>query len=565
MFVVFEGIDGSGKTTVSNMVAERLRAGGLSVKHLRAEGKFVSVVSEAIRELGRDARNIELVPQAEFLLYVARDVQLIEQALRPALGHTDVVLADRFLYTAEILGRYGRRLSPEWTAPILQAAAGGLTPDLVVLVDVDPVLARARRKAAKLAADDQRPPSRKGLTGVGLQHRMRRGYLDLAAASPERWIVVDNEDVLEDLVIRVTSLISEAHRAGVSQALHDFRAAEKRSARAPVPLTSPSEALEVFLRWVDLRSEREPRVAAYLLGGLWGPGVDERRRALADRVPQAVLAGLSGLGDDVSWELREKLRRDHPRAVAQTLGGFLGAHARATALRSALEREAPVEVVTSLGRLDDDFAWEVRERLYDKHPAAVVGSLAMLGSERAWNMRQRWLDRANGQLGQSYETARVGAKSVTGLDDERSWGVRREVRASAPVATLASLEGVLGARSWDWRAEFLSRAPKVVMLTLKRISHARAWQMRETVAGDCKEAIDSIAWLDDPEAWAMRDTHADTWPSTVVKTLGPLSEAPRGRELIERQLRAYPGNVSLLKHAAAVALGTHRAGTPDDY
>ena len=86
MFVVFEGIDGSGKTTVSNMVAERLRAGGLSVKHLRAEGKFVSVVSEAIRELGRDARNIELVPQAEFLLYVARDVQLIEQALRPALG-----------------------------------------------------------------------------------------------------------------------------------------------------------------------------------------------------------------------------------------------------------------------------------------------------------------------------------------------------------------------------------------------------------------------------------------------------------------------------------------------
>jgi hypothetical protein len=235
------------------------------------------------------------------------------------------------------------------------------------------------------------------------------------------------------------------------------------------------------------------------------------------------------------------------------------------ALRTALEREAPVEVVTSLARLDDDFAWKMRERLYDKYAAAVVGSLAMLGSERAWKMRQRWLDRANGQLGQSYETARVGAKSVTGLDDERSWDVRREVRTSAPVAALASLEGVLGPRSWDWRAEFLSRAPKVVMLTLKRISHPRAWQMREAVAGDCKEAIDSIAWLDDPEAWEMRETHADTWPSTVVKTLGPLCEAPRGRELIERQLRAYPGNVSLLKHAAAVELGTHRTGTPDDY
>jgi dTMP kinase len=565
MFVVFEGIDGSGKTTVSNMVAERLKAGGLSVKHLRAEGKFVSVVSEAIRELGRDARNIELVPQAEFLLYVARDVQLIEQALRPALGQNDVVLADRFLYTAEILGRNGRRLTSEWTAPILEAAAGGLVPDLVVLVDVDPVLARARRKAAKLAADDQRPPSRKGLAGVGLQHRMRRGYLDLAAASPERWLVVDNEDVLEDLVNRITELIADAHRAGVPTALANFRAAVTQSARDAKPLTSPNEALEAFLRWVDLRSEREPRVAAYLLAGLFGTGVDQRRRALADRVPQAVLAGLSGLGDDVSWELREKLQREHPRSVAQTLGGFLGGHSRATALRTALEREAPLEVLSSIGRLDDDSSWQLRERLYDKYPAAVVGSLAMLGSERAWKMRQRWLDRANGQLGQSYETARVGAKSVTGLDDERSWNVRREVRTSAPVAALASLEGVLGARSWEWRSEFLSRAPKVVMLTLKRISHPRAWEMRASVAGDCKEAIDSIAWLDDLEAWEMRDTHADTWPSTVVKTLGPLSEGRRGRDLIERQLRNYPGNVSLLKHAAAVALGTHRAGTPDDH
>jgi dTMP kinase len=565
MFVVFEGIDGSGKTTVSNMVAERLRYGGLSVKHLRAEGKFVSVVSEAIRDLGRDARNIELVPQAEFLLYVARDVQLIEQSLRPVLGQTDVVLADRFLFTAEILGRHGRRLSPEWMAPILQAAAGGLSPDLVVLVDVDPVLARARRKAAKLAADDQRPPSRKGLAGVGLQHRMRRGYLDLAAASPEKWVVVDNEDVLEDSVNRVTELIVEAHRAGVAKALQSFRAAVKRSARAQSPLTSPGEALDAFLRWVDLRSEREPRVAAYLLGGLFGAGVDDRRRALADRVPQAVLAGLSGLGDDVSWELREKLKGEHPRAVAQTLGGFAGTDRRASSLRAALEREAPVEVVASIGRLDDDLSWEIRERLYEKYSAAVVGSLAMLGSDRAWKMRQRWLDRANGQLGQSYETARVGAKSVTGLDDERAWDVRREVRTSAPVAALASLEGVLGARSWDWRAEFLSRAPKVVMLTLKRISHPRAWQMRETVAADCKEAVDSISWLDDPEAWDMREAHADIWPSTVVKTLGPLSETPRGTELIARQLRAYPSNVSLLKHAAAVALGTHRGASPDAY
>ena len=77
MFVVFEGIDGSGKTTLSNKVAAALHARGLPVRHIRAEGKYASTVSEAIRELGRDARNLELVPEAELLLYVARDVQLI--------------------------------------------------------------------------------------------------------------------------------------------------------------------------------------------------------------------------------------------------------------------------------------------------------------------------------------------------------------------------------------------------------------------------------------------------------------------------------------------------------
>jgi dTMP kinase len=129
MFVVFEGIDGSGKTTVSNRVVDRLRALGLAVKHLRAEGKFASSVTEAIRALGRDVKNLDLVPQAEFLLYVARDVQLIEEALRPALLEHDVVIADRFLYTAEVLACYGRRLSPEWAAPVLRAAANQLLPD----------------------------------------------------------------------------------------------------------------------------------------------------------------------------------------------------------------------------------------------------------------------------------------------------------------------------------------------------------------------------------------------------------------------------------------------------
>src|SRR5690606_3336661 len=150
MFVVFEGIDGSGKTTISNLVVQRLERAGLSVKHLRAEGKFVSSVAEAIRGLARDSKNHDLDPHAEFMLYVARDVQLIEEALRDAVRSHDVVIADRFLDTAEVVARFGRGLPARFTRPILEAAAQELAPDLVILVDVDPVLARARRKASKL-------------------------------------------------------------------------------------------------------------------------------------------------------------------------------------------------------------------------------------------------------------------------------------------------------------------------------------------------------------------------------------------------------------------------------
>ena len=109
MFIVFEGIDGSGKTTLSNRVAKALRARGLRVEHAREGGRFVSSVTQAIRDMCRDARNLAMVPRAELLLYVARELQLAEEVIAPALERADVVIADRYLYTAEVLARAGAR------------------------------------------------------------------------------------------------------------------------------------------------------------------------------------------------------------------------------------------------------------------------------------------------------------------------------------------------------------------------------------------------------------------------------------------------------------------------
>ena len=554
MFVAFEGIDGSGKTTVSNLVVADLQKQGLTVKHLRAEGKFVSSVSEAIRSLARDSRNVDLVPQAEFLLYVARDVQLIEEALREALYTHDVVVADRFLYTAEVLGRFGRGLSVDYMRPILKAAARDLSPDLVVLVDVDPTLARARRKASKVGAKEAKPPSRKGLAGVGLQHRVRRGYLTLAEENPQCWVTIKNEGILEDTVRNVSQLIASAAQKGARSAIADFRRLASGDAGTPVhegALTTPEAARDALLSWIDERAEREPQVAAYVLGGLFGPEIDERRKQLAERVPQVVLSGLSGLVDDTSWWLRERLMAEYPALVVRSLTGEAGRDPRASLYRDRLHEKAPRETLRTLVRSDSDEAWELRDRYYESHSAAVMTSVAGVAAPRADTLREQWFREHKRQLADSYELSRVAARSVHGLDHSLAWKLRDAARAAAPVASLASISGLSCERSWELRDHYLLRASKVVMQTLRGMRDEHAFRMRAQVAADVKEAIDSIARLDDDQAWQLRQTYRDVWPSTVVKSLGPLAGGEQGRALILRQLSRHPNNVSLLKHVTA--------------
>jgi dTMP kinase len=561
MFVVFEGIDGSGKTTVSNLVVERLRAAGLSVKHLRAEGKFASTVSESIRSLARDSKNIDLEPRAEFLLYVARDVQLMDELMQDALRTHDVVVADRFLYTAEVLARFGRALPKSYVEPILAAAAAGLSPDLVVLVDVDPVLARARRKASKLVTQDARPPSRKGLSGVGLSHRLRRGYLEMAGTDRERWVVLKNEAMLEHAVARVTELVAGAVREGARTAIARFRAdeqVEKASLRA---LATPQDALAKLLEWLEQRAQPEPQVAAYVLSGLSGGAVDEMRRTLVRKVPNVILSGLSGLNDDVSWELRSQLLHDRPHAVARSLGGRVALDPRAAELREALLTIAPDEVIKSITQLNDNASYELRERFFETHAEAVLNSIAGHDSERAWVLRRRYLKQHEHRLASDYEIARALAKSVQALGSDEAFELRARAAEAAPLSSLSALWGLSCERSFALRARYLRRAPKLVMESLRKISAPRAYEMRRQTVREIKEAVDSIAELDDSEAWQLREDFADVWPSTVVKSLGILADGERGSRLLGRQLGRHPENISLLKHAASVALKMHH--TPD--
>ncbi|HEY6729091.1 MAG TPA: dTMP kinase [Polyangiaceae bacterium] len=563
MFVVFEGIDGSGKTSISNRVAAELARQGQSVKHLRAEGRFASPIVEGIREFTRNSQHLELCWEAEFLLYVARDVQLMNETLRPALACHDIVLADRFLYTSEVLARHARGLDESFVRPILTAAAAGLEPDLVIWVDVDPAIANARRKLRKLDGGRQGPPGRKGLSGAGLPERLREGYLELAASDPERWFVVVNHGSLEESVQRVVELIGRARNEGPARAVAAYRAAQSQRTSPPLRLPSATAALEHFLSRVDELGEREPALAAYLLGGMYGTPVDARRRRLAEVAPRAVLNALRALNDAESQRLRRELSATQPDLVLRSLRGGLRSPEGWT-LWQELEAVVPSEALLCLSGSTDARAWAARDRWCECEPQATLASLAGLDDPRAWAMRERLLTLRGEVISTSYEFARALARSVTGSSTDAAWHLRRQARSVAPVAALASLAGVYDPQSWLWREQALEYAPKVVMHSLNGCAEPAAWRLRQQVARRCKEALDGFEGVDSPEAWTLREASYDTWPSSVVKTLGPLADTERGRAVIERQLAAYPDDVSLLRHVARIALGLHRVAPPPD-
>jgi dTMP kinase len=564
MFVVFEGIDGSGKTTISNRVAKALRERGLTVEHLREEGAFASNVTQGIRDFCRDARNMALSPRAELLLYVAREVQLADEVLRPALGRADVVIADRYLYTAEVLAQAGRDVPSDVTDAVLSAAAGGLWPDLVFLIDVDPSVARGRRKVAKILSPDRLPVSRKGLTGSGLQTRLRVGYRALAGRDSTRWIVVENSDAELDQV--VGAIVDAITRATTDReaAIREVRARlDKLGSSASPPSGPPVDglhsALDAFLAWVDRRARSEPGLAAYVLAGMAGARVDHRRVALAATVPRIVARGLRGLSDATSWQLRRLLVESAPGEVAGSLTDAAAEATEAWAMRELLADIAPAEVAASLEGLDDETAWALRAELYARVPEAVLASLALLDVPRAWELRTRWVAERGGleRAATNYLRARALARSVTGLDGPEAWKLRKAARDAAPVAAIVSLRGLTGDKAWLWRDRAAGRAPKAVLSTIAGMDDARAWALRTGTAMRCREALDSMIGLDQETAWEIREDCLEIWPPSVVKSLGILVNGARGRELLDRALAGFAGQISLLKQAAIIATGAN--------
>lgn len=201
LFITLEGGDGAGKTTQAALLEEWLRARGSAVVRTREPGG--TEVGILIRDIVLHHRG-EIAARAEALLYAADRAHHIEHVVRPALARGAAVIQDRYLDSSVAYQGAGRVLGRDEVRELSLWATEGLLPDLTVLLDLDPSAARER-----LDADDK-PFDRLEAEASAFHDRVRAEFLALAAAEPERFLVLDASrspaDLATDIQGRVQAL-----------------------------------------------------------------------------------------------------------------------------------------------------------------------------------------------------------------------------------------------------------------------------------------------------------------------------------------------------------------------
>lgn len=197
LFITFEGGDGSGKTTQARFLSDWLQASGRTVVHTREPGGT---------ELGLELREIvlhrrgDIAPRAEALIYAADRAHHIATKVRPAVERGDVVIQDRYLDSSVAYQGAGRVLDGTEIRNLSLWAAEGFMPALTILLDLDESVGRnrleRRTKYDRLEAEHD-----------DFHARVRAGYLALAAAEPERFLVLNATDSMESIAAAIRARV----------------------------------------------------------------------------------------------------------------------------------------------------------------------------------------------------------------------------------------------------------------------------------------------------------------------------------------------------------------------
>ena len=215
-FITFEGGEGAGKSTQIERLAKRLRAKKYDVVVTREPGG--SPGAEAVRHVLLSGAAEAFGPKMEALLFAAARSDHVEQLIRPAMARGAIVLCDRFLDSSRVYQGVSGGLDPAFMAALERVAINGMMPDLTLILDLDPAegLKRATTRRGGESADRFEKET------LEVHRRRRQAFLDIAAAEPERCVVIDasaDPGTVEDAVTAaVFTALAERRPANRNQA-----------------------------------------------------------------------------------------------------------------------------------------------------------------------------------------------------------------------------------------------------------------------------------------------------------------------------------------------------------
>ena len=189
LFIAFEGGEGCGKSTQARLLYNNLERRNIPAVLTHEPGG--TPLGNRIRGILKVKRDFNISPQAELLLFAACRAQLIRDVILPALDGGANIICDRFSGSTLAYQGYGRGLGLELIESINSAATGGLEPDFIFLLDLQPESGLGRKHNT---GDD-----RFEAENIAFHRKVRDGYLDLAGRDPGRWIVIEAKQPVEKL------------------------------------------------------------------------------------------------------------------------------------------------------------------------------------------------------------------------------------------------------------------------------------------------------------------------------------------------------------------------------
>jgi dTMP kinase len=181
-FITFEGGEGCGKSTQTRLLYKKLEKLAIPSILIREPGG--TALGERVRHLLKKATRIPISPLTELILFNASRSQLVGEVILPALIAGQHVICDRFADSTLAYQYYGRGLDHDTVVAMNQLASQGLIPDLTFLLDVPPEIGLARKTKGAVDRFEKEQ--------IEFHHKVRQGFLELAAAQPGRWVVIDS-------------------------------------------------------------------------------------------------------------------------------------------------------------------------------------------------------------------------------------------------------------------------------------------------------------------------------------------------------------------------------------